>query len=54
MLYVRQESENEAALVTIDGFGITRSSSGPYICMATNNLTQARTTINIDVLGDSQ
>ena len=53
MLYVRQESENEAVLVTIDGFGITRASSGPYTCMATNNLTQARMTVNIDVLGDS-
>lgn len=54
MLYVLQVSENEAVLVTIDGFGITRASSGPYTCMATNNLTQARMTITIDVLGNSQ
>ena len=53
MLYVLQESENEAALITIEGFGITRTSSGPYTCMATNNLTETRMTITIDVLGDS-
>jgi hypothetical protein len=53
VLYVLQESENEATLTTVDGFGITRASSGPYTCLATNNLTQARMTITIDVLGDS-
>lgn len=53
MLYVLQESENEAVLTTIEGFGITRSSTGSYICLATNNLTQAGMTLTVDVLGDS-
>ena len=52
MLYVQQPSENEAALVTVDGFGITTASNGLYTCLATNNLTQARMNIRINVLGD--
>ena len=52
MLYVLQESENEAVLTTIEGFGITQVSSGSYTCLATNNLTQAGITVTVDVLGD--
>lgn len=52
-LYVIQVSESEAVLTTIEGFGITRSSSGLYTCSATNNLTQAGMSITVNVLGDS-
>ena len=53
MLYVLQESENEAVLTTVDGFGITKASAGPYTCLATNNLTLAGIPLTVNVLGDS-
>lgn len=53
MLYVLQELESEAVLTTIDGFGITATSSGVYTCLAANNLTEAGMNITIDVEGGS-
>ena len=52
LLYVLQESEVEAVLITIDGFGVTGASSGSYSCLATNNLTQAAIAATVDVLGN--
>ena len=53
MLYVHQLSENEAVLMTIDQFGVTKLADGIYTCIATNNLTEARRSVTIIVLGDS-
>ena len=53
MLYVHQLSENEAVLMTIDQFGVTELADGIYTCIATNNLTEARSSVDINVLGDS-
>ena len=52
MLYVHQLSENEAVLMTVEGFGITTEADGVYTCLARNNLTEDRMTINIRVLGN--
>lgn len=51
-LYVHQLSENKAVLTTVDGFGITKLADGNYTCVATNNLTEARRSVVINVLGD--
>ena len=52
MLYVHQQSENEAVLMTIEQFGITHATEGNYTCLAMNNLTEAEVNIFIDVLGN--
>lgn len=51
-LYVRQLSESEAVLTTIDRFGVTNLTDEVYTCVATNNLTEARRSVTINVLGD--
>ena len=52
-LYVRQLSESEVVLMTIGRFGVTKLADGNYTCIATNNLTEARSSVAINVLGDS-